>query len=127
MQMERAQESLRAATLCLDAGFVNSAASRAFYAMFQGAQVALDRVGISRSTWSHPALQAALTTELIHRRKLLSAQFRDYLSSGLAIRHAADYGRAGIGVKVAQRMVRRAAEFVAAVEALGHGPSTREL
>lgn len=103
MQIERAQELLRAATLCLEAGLLNSAASRAFYAMFQGAQVALDRVGVSRSTWSHPVLQAALTTELIHRRKLMSAQFRDYLFSGLAVRHAADYGSVGIGVKVAQR------------------------
>jgi uncharacterized protein (UPF0332 family) len=121
MQMERAQESLQAAQLCLEAGLLNSAASRAFYAMFQSAQVALDGIGVSRSTWSHPALQAALTTELIHRRKLLSASFRDYLSSGLAIRHAADYGRTGIGMKVAQRIVRRAAEFVTAVETLRHG------
>lgn len=127
MQIERAQESLQAAKLCLDAGLLNSAVSRAFYAMFQGAQVALAQVGVSRATWSHPALQAALTTELIHRRKLLSAQFRDYLSSGLAVRHAADYGRMGIGMKVAQRMVRRAAEFVTAVEALRYGPSRREL
>ena len=124
MQIERAQESLRAATLCLDAGLLNSATSRAFYAMFQSAQVALDRVGVSRSTWSHPALQAALATELIHRRKLLSAQLRDYLSSGLAVRHAADYGPAGIGLKVAQRIVRRAGEFVTAVEELHNGPST---
>lgn len=92
--------------------------------MFQGAQVALGQVGVSRSTWSHPALQAALATELIHRRKLLSAQLRDYLSSGLAVRHAADYGHAGIGLKVAQRIVRRAAEFVNAVEELHNGPST---
>jgi len=123
MQIERAQESLRAARLCLETGLLNSAASRAFYAMFQSAQVALDRVSVSRATWSHPALQAALTTELIHRGKLLSAQFRDYLSSGFAVRHAADYGRTGIGSKVAQRLVRRATEFVTAVEALPHGSS----
>jgi uncharacterized protein (UPF0332 family) len=121
MQIERARESLQAAQICLEAGLLNSAASRAFYAMFQSAQVALNRVGVSRSTWSHPALQAALTTELIYRRKLLSASFRDYLSSGLAVRHAADYGSTGIGIKAAQRMVRRAAEFVTAVEALRHG------
>ncbi len=116
MQIERARESLRAAKLCLDAGHVNSAASRAFYAMFQSAQVALAGVGVSRPTWSHPALQAALTTELIHRRKVLPAQLRDYLSSGLAVRHAADYGRTGVSRKVAERIVRRAAEFVRAVE-----------
>lgn len=120
MQIERARESLQAATLCLEAGCVNSAASRAFYAMFQSAQVALASVGVSRPMWSHPALQAALTTELIHRRKLLPTQFRDYLSSGLAVRHAADYGRAGISLKVAERIVRRAGEFVRAVEALHH-------
>lgn len=124
MQIEWAQESLKAPTVCLEAGLMNSAASRAFYAMFQSAQVVLDQVGISRSTWSHPALQAGLTTELIHRHKLLSAQFRDCLSSGLAICHATDYGRAGIGSKVAQRLVRRATEFVTAVEALPHGSST---
>ena len=120
MQMERARESLQGAKLCLDAGLVNSAASRAFYAMFQSAQVALASVGVSRSTWSHPSLQAALTTELIHRRKLLSAQLRDYLSSGLAVRHAADYGRTGISLKVAERIVRRAAEFVRAMEVVHH-------
>jgi hypothetical protein len=92
--------------------------------MFQGAQVALDHVGVSRLTRSHPALQAALTAELIHRRKVLPAQLRDYLSSGLAMRHAADYGRTGISRKVAERIVRRATEFVTAVETLRHGPST---
>lgn len=34
MQIERVQESLQAAQLCLEAGLLNSAASRAFYAMF---------------------------------------------------------------------------------------------
>lgn len=68
-------------------------------------------------------MQAALTTELIHRRKLLPAQVRDYLSAGLAVRHAADYGRTGISLKVAQRIVRRADEFVRAVEELYRDPS----
>lgn len=116
MQLERAQESLRAAQVCMDAGLVNSAASRAYYAMFQGAQVALASVGVTRQAWSHPALQAAFTTELIHRRKLLATRLRDYLSSGLALRQAADYGRDGVSLKVAQRMVRRAHEFVTAIE-----------
>ena len=41
MDLDRAQESLKAAELCLQAGLVNSAASRAYYAMFQAAQAAL--------------------------------------------------------------------------------------
>jgi uncharacterized protein (UPF0332 family) len=119
MELERAQESLQAAELCLKAGYVNSASSRAYYAMFQAAQVALETAGFTRTAWSHPGLQATFTTELIHRRKLYPATFRDYLSSGIVVRQAADYGRAGVSQKIARRIVRRAALFVAAVEEVG--------
>ncbi len=116
MELERAQESFRAAELCLEAGCVHSAASRAYYAMFQAAQVALETVGFRRATWSHSGLQAMFTTELVQRRKRYPATFRDYLSAGIVVRQAADYGRAGVSQKIAQRMVRRAAMFVVAVE-----------
>lgn len=122
MDLDRAKESLNAVQLCLDAGLENSAASRAYYAMFQCAQVALARAGFARTTWSHPALQAAFATELIHRRKEYPLVFRDYLSAGLAVRLAADYGRSGVSRKVAERQVRRARSFVEAVEkGEGHG------
>lgn len=125
MTLDRAKESLEAAELCLAHGLVNSAVSRAYYAMFQATQVALVRVGVDRPTWSHPGLQAAFSTELIHRRKKYPVVFRDYLSSGLAIRHAADYGGAGVSGKVAQRMVRRAAAFLTAVqESVEHGKTS---
>jgi len=116
MDIARAQESLHAAELCLQTGLVNSAVSRAYYAMFQAAQVALEMEGIRRPTWSHPSVQAIFTTELIHRRKRYAAMFRDYLSAALVVRQAADYGRAGVSHKIAQRQVRRAALFVTAVQ-----------
>lgn len=112
MRLDRAEESLEAAQLCLEAQLVNSAASRAYYAMFQAAQVALEAAGFVRVQWSHSGLQATFTTELIHRRKLYSATLRDHLASGLGVRQAADYGHAGISGKVAQRLVRRATTFV---------------
>jgi len=122
MHLNRAQESLNAARLCLDEDLVNSAASRAYYAMFQAAQVALGTAGFARAEWSHPGLQAAFTTELIQRRKIYPAVFRDYLSSGLGVRQAADYGRAGVSKKIAYRVVRRAASFVSTVqEVTQHG------
>ena len=125
VQIERGRESLQAARLCLEAGLMNAAARRAYYALFQGAQVALAHVGVTRPSWSHPALQAAFTTELIHRRKALPAALRDYLSAGLAIRQAADYGHVGISLKVAHRAVRRAGEFLQAIEQLvSHGTTT---
>ncbi len=114
--LDRAQESLQAAQLCLREALVNSATSRAYCAMFQAAQVALDPTGVMRPEWSHRTLQAAFVTELIHRRKIYRRAFRDYLSSGQRVRQIADYGQAGVSSKIAQRLVRRAEGFVCAVE-----------
>lgn len=114
--LDRARESLQAAELCFREALMNSAASRAYYAMFQAAQAALASSGLARAEWSHAGLQAAFATELVHRRKLYPTTFRDYLSVGLGVRHAADYGRAGVSSKIAQRMVRRATAFLGAVE-----------
>lgn len=125
MDLNRAQESLRAAALCLREGCVNSAANRAYYAMFQAAQVALAHAGLTRPTWSHSALQAAFATELIQRRKIYPAAFRDHLASGLKVRQAADYGHAGVSQKITQRLLQRAVAFVAAVEeVISHGTTS---
>jgi uncharacterized protein (UPF0332 family) len=125
MDIERAQESLKAAQLCLREGLANSAASRAYYAMFQAAQVAMSVVDSTRNEWSHHGLQAAFASELIHRRKVYPTVFRDYLSSGLRVRHVADYGLAGVSGKTAQRLVHRAVSFVTAVEEkMRHGPTS---
>ena len=92
--------------------------------MFQAAQLALEHAGFRRVSWSHSGLQATFTTELIHRRKKYPAALRGYLSSGLGVRQVADYGRSGVSQKVAQRQVRRASTFVAAVEEVINGNAT---
>lgn len=84
--------------------------------MFQAAQVALAAAGHARAEWSHPGLQATFTTELIHRRKLYGAVFRDYLSSAHRVRQVADYGADGASRKLGERLCRRAARFVSAVQ-----------
>jgi uncharacterized protein (UPF0332 family) len=117
MLLDRAQESLRAAELCLEAELVNSAASRAYYAMFQAAQVALEAAGAARDQWSHAAIQAAFTSELIRRSKVYPASLSDHLSVGLRVRRIADYGGAGVSWKVADRLVRRATAFLSIVQA----------
>jgi uncharacterized protein (UPF0332 family) len=124
VDLERAQESLKAAQLCLQEGLVNSAASRAYYAMFQAAQIAMAIAGSPRDEWSHAGLQSAFVRELIHQRKIYPAVFRDYLSSGLRMRHVADYGREGVSRKTAQRLVHRATSFVTAIEEKVHHGST---
>jgi uncharacterized protein (UPF0332 family) len=95
---------------------VNSAVSRAYYAMFQAAQVALAAAGRVRSAWSHKALHASFNQEPIHRRKLYPRELRDYLTSALTVLQAADYGEAGISMRIAQRQVGRAVTFVQTVE-----------
>lgn len=116
MELDRAKESLRAAELCLREGLVNSAASRAYYATFQAAQVALEAEGLTRTEWSHRGLHSSLNQELIHQKKIYPRVFRNYLTSALTVRQAADYGEVGISAKIAQRQVRRATAFVKAVE-----------
>ena len=124
MDLERAHESLRAAELCLRQGYFNSAASRAYYAMFQAAQVALARAGLARPTWSHSGLQAAFATEFIQRRKIYPAALRNALLSALAIRQEADYGHTGVSQTMARRSLQRAVASVSAVEeVMSHGPT----
>ena len=114
MELSRAVESLKAAELCLGENLVNSAASRAYYAMFQAAQAALEAAGLLRSEWTHKGLHSTFNRGLIHQRKLYPRVFRDYLTSALAVRQAADYGESGISAKIARRQVRRATHFVSA-------------
>ena len=122
VELVRVQESLQAAELCLREGLVNSAASRAYYAMFQAAQLALETAGYRRTEWSHKGLHSSFSHELIHRRKRFPRIFRGYLTSALAVRQAADYGEAGVSAKIAQRQVRRAATFVQILEeVIRHG------
>ena len=116
MLIERANESLRASQLCLEAELMNSAASRAYYAMFQAAQVALELAGVGRRRWSHAMIQAAFTSELIHRRKIYPIALRRELPDGYGVRQAADYSALGVSRTAAYRMVRRAAVFVSIVQ-----------
>jgi uncharacterized protein (UPF0332 family) len=106
MEPARSIESLKAAELCLRESLVSSAVSRAYYAMFQVVQVALEAAGLVRPAWSHKALHASFNQELIHRRKLYTRELQDYLTSALTVRQAADYSEAGISMRIAQRQVR---------------------
>ena len=122
MLIERANESLRAAQLCLEEQLVNSAANRDYYAMFQAAQVALELAGVARRQWSHATIQATFTSELIYRRKIYPITLRRELSDGLGVRRAADYTELGVSRAAARQLVRRATLFVSTVQQVSrHG------
>lgn len=115
MARDRAREALQAAQLCLERNLYHSAASRAYYAMFWAAQVALARVGMVRTEWSHSSLQASFVNELIRRRKRYPALFGQHFNRILQLRLDADYRVKGISQNQAVQAVRWANEFVTAV------------
>lgn len=128
MSLDRAREALEAAQACLERNLLFSATSRAYYAMFWAAQAALARIGITRSEWSHPALQASFVNELIRRRKLYSAFLGPWFNRTLQFRLDADYRPKGISHRQATQAVRWAKEFVAALsQGDPHGKNDQDI
>jgi uncharacterized protein (UPF0332 family) len=84
--------------------------------MFQAAVVALEAAGFHRDTWSHAALQATFTYELIHRRKIYPRRLAEYLNRALFWRNIADYGEADISQRRAKQLVDWASPFFVKVE-----------
>lgn len=115
MALDRAQEALEAAQVCFERRLYASATSRAYYAMFWAAQAALAHVGIRRSEWSHPALQAAFVGELIRRRKSYPALLGQHLNRALQLRLDADYQVQGVSLQQVTRAVHWAQQFVATI------------
>lgn len=123
MALDRAHEALEAAQACLERQLYHSATSRAYYAMFWAAQVALAHTGIRRAEWSHPALQASFVRELIRRRKHYPALLGQYFNRALQLRLDADYRPRGVSQRQATQAVRWAQEFITAViEETSDGP-----
>ncbi len=113
MALDRAREALEAAQVCMASNLPLSATSRAYYAMFWAAQVALAQIGITRSEWRHAALQASFVNELIRRRKRYPALLGQHLNRALQLRLDADYRRKGVSQNQATQVVRWAQEFMA--------------
>ena len=113
--IERAQEGLAAAQLCLEKNLFHSATSRAYYAIFWAAQVALAAVGDRREGWSHSNLQSTFATELVKRRKRYPNHFGSYFNEVLQLRLDADYRLKGISSRKATRAVGWAREFVTTI------------
>ena len=62
MDINKADESLKAAGHCFHEGLYNSSVSRAYYSMYQAAQTALEGAGLLRTEWTHAGLQATSPT-----------------------------------------------------------------
>ena len=116
--IERAQEGLEAARVCLEQDLLHSSTSRAYYAMFWAAQVALADIGVTDSEWSHRAL-------LVKRRKRYPSRFGAQFNETLLLRLDADYRLKGVSRRQATRAIRYAREFVTRIaEETSHDTAT---
>ncbi len=123
--LDKAIESLQGAESEYMNGRYHNCANRCYYACFQASIHALTEAGISpsgtRSTWSHETLQGTFARELINRRKVYPADFRDVLARTYKLRQAADYTRDVVSEVQAARTVRRTRGFVEAVQTQTQG------
>jgi uncharacterized protein (UPF0332 family) len=125
MDIVKARSSVAAARLCLAHGHADSAGSRAYYGMFQAAQVAVERAGFGRGEWTHAGLQATFANELTRRRKLLPGSLAGRLQRALRLRITADYTSAEVSRSQATRVLAWADEFLARIEEITrHGQAT---
>jgi uncharacterized protein (UPF0332 family) len=113
VDLERCQSSLRAAQLCLEQRFYHSAASRAYFAMFQAAVCALEARGIKRSEWTHKGVHSEFVQNLVRGRKIVPASLAGALPAIMEIRHMADYRQPGPSQRQVERAVRLAEQFTA--------------
>jgi uncharacterized protein (UPF0332 family) len=112
--LRKARESLASAEADLRAGRFNSAASRAYYAVFQAAVAALKEQGVAPrgASWDHKFVISEFSGKLIRRRKVVSARLTGTLDILLQRRLRADYRPAGLGRREASDSTRRAQVFV---------------
>lgn len=118
--INKADNSLKGAQSELVNGRFDNCANRCYYACFQAAIAALLRAGIrptGQGQWGHDFVQAQFAGQLVGRRKLYPSSLRDTLTRLHELRQKADYAADHVIDVQATRVVRRAEEFVAAVEA----------
>ncbi|ETX01523.1 HEPN domain-containing protein [Candidatus Entotheonella palauensis] len=115
MALDRAQEALDAARVCLEAELYHSTTNRAYDALFWAVQAALAHAGIQRAEWSHAGLQASFIRELIRMRKQYPALLGQHLNRALQLRLDADYRPKGGSQRQATQVVSWAQMFVTAV------------
>ncbi len=110
----KAERSSRAARLLACDGFTEEAASRAYYAMFYGAQALLESKGLAFS--SHSAVTAAFGLHFA-KTKALPPHLHRYLLESFALRLTSDYDIRDVAAEAAEEVISWADEFLAAARA----------
>ena len=114
--LEKAQSNLRVAEMAYSAGEYDSAASRAYYAVFQAEIAALLKLTDFRPVWwGHERVQAEFNRRLIRAQKVFPMALRGIHNDLFGHRLVADYEEERTTRVVAERSVRKAREIVLAI------------
>lgn len=115
--MAKARESLESARADLEAGRLNGASSRAYYAMFHAARAALELRGIVSGGQRHGTVIRRFGLEFVKNGPLDAAYGRN-LNKALELRREGDYDVGAPEEEDVARTVREAAAFVDAIAVL---------
>ena len=115
--MRKGKRALKVATLALNAGDNDSAVSRSYYAMFDIAQAALLRAGVTEDKLprTHNGVIEAFRSHAVQSGKI-DRQLATQLSRTESLRIKADYTGTEIELSEATEVVRNAELFVQTVE-----------
>lgn len=114
--LDKAQEDLQAAEVCINSQLPNNAARCAYFACYHAAIAALLAAGIRVKDWDHDQVQAKFNGVLVGKRHLYGQDLRGVLNDLMDLRHAADYTAEIISKKNAERALRAAQNFIEAIE-----------
>ena len=121
--LEQAKDSLAAAKLLQEKGFYGYAASRAYYSMFYVAEVFLLGKGLAFS--KHSGVHAAFGEHFV-KPGLVPSEFQAYLTRGMELRHAGDYGKSKIiSLESCAQQISNAEKFIELAKRL-IGPTTSD-
>ena len=113
--LKKSKDNLTLAKYCLENGYYDASANRAYYAAFQAAIAALSAQGITNDKYGHKWVQANFNRELVQRRKLYPSRMSSTLSEMILVRNRADYLDEPVSKKQAARQFSRAESFVGLV------------
>jgi len=114
--LQKAKENLKAAQSLFEQKLYNASANRSYYAAFQIALAKLASQGIKSEKNSHSWVQANFSGEFIRKRKLYPGRLKSSLPDLQTVRNRADYKAESLSRKAASRQLKKAEEFVKAVE-----------
>ncbi len=119
MLMSKAVRAVASARLLLDAGDVDGACNRAYYAMFDAAKAALIKLmpGIDPAlAKTHSGLISAFSLNLVKTGKL-PMEMGKALNRAHEIRQIADYTGDEVGIEQARSLIEQANLFVETIQA----------